>query len=292
MKVLITGADGFIGRHLVLVLAMDGVWVDGVTRNPEPIRSIKHDLRAPFSPYVIEHLKSQEFTHIVHAAAEVGGARSLSDPAAAVESIVLGDLHTLELARALKVERFVYLSSADVLGECAADKDESAPLAPRSPYAAAKGSGEELARVYAKAGWVPAVIARLGSVFGEGQRGPRMIPRVMEQARQTPARITCYKGCERNWIHVNECVGYLRVLLERGTPGQTYHIAGPLLSNESVIDELVDSIAIKMGVQFADPPPAYVKRSSLVDTKLGISRCDHEVRRQLREVGRWYGRSG
>lgn len=80
--------------------------------------------------------------------------------------------------------------------------------------------------------------------------------------------------------------------MARGRVGETYHVAGPLLTNESVINELVDSIAIKMGVQFADPPPAYVRRSALADTKLGVDRCDHDVRRQMRECGRWYRGNG
>jgi UDP-glucose 4-epimerase len=177
MKVLVTGGAGFIGSHLVHTLAAAGDTVrvlddlssgrarnlDGVTGDVE---LVKGDLRDPLA--VRKALAEVEVVH--HLAALPSVARSVADPLGSHQVNVEGTLTLLLEARDAGARRLVYASSSSVYGDTPVlPKHEEMPVAPRSPYAAAKLAGEAYCRAFARVYPLETVCLRFFNVFGPRQ---------------------------------------------------------------------------------------------------------------------------
>ena len=154
-SILITGGAGFAGAHLcqhVLdntdwdVIVLDRITYAGslerlvdVRRDySDRIRFVFHDFRSQYPPSVLHALLGVRY--VIHNGAETHVARSLTDPTMFVESNVLGTMHTLNAARALGIDHFIYVSTDEVLGAApdGVDFDELAEVRPSNPYAASK----------------------------------------------------------------------------------------------------------------------------------------------------------
>lgn len=168
--VLVTGASGFIGRHVVRHLADAGCEVTAVDfREPDSphsraVRAFVFDIRDGDLP-------EERFDAIVHLAA-LGGVRpSMERPLDYISTNVEGTVRLLEWARQRGVTRFVFASSSSVYG--ATDGTPSAEedaLSPCSPYALTKVQGEQWGKLYAEKHGIDFIALRLFAVWGEGQR--------------------------------------------------------------------------------------------------------------------------
>jgi UDP-glucuronate 4-epimerase len=187
-RVLVTGAAGFIGSHLVERLLAEGASVVGVD-NFDPFypvtekranlsRAASHpafrlceaDCRDPES--LDRCLDGTRFTAIVHLAAKAGVRPSLSDPLGYVQANVLGTQGVLDFAQRHDIGRIVFASSSSVYGE--SDRvpfDEEMPTeAPISPYAATKRAGELLCATHAHLYGAAVLALRFFTVYGPRQR--------------------------------------------------------------------------------------------------------------------------
>jgi nucleoside-diphosphate-sugar epimerase len=177
MNVLVTGGAGFIGSHLVHTMAAAGDTVrvlddlstgrvgnlDGVTGDVE---LVKGDIRDPMA--VRKALADIEVVH--HLAALPSVARSVADPLGSHQVNVEGTLNLLLEARDAGARRLVYASSSSVYGDTPVlPKHEEMPVAPRSPYAAAKLAGEAYCRAFARVYPLETVCLRFFNVFGPRQ---------------------------------------------------------------------------------------------------------------------------
>jgi dTDP-glucose 4,6-dehydratase len=330
MKVLVTGSDSYIGRHLVANLSITKIEptghginyktvftddVIGMTRSLT-VQShgageiIQHDLQAPLPDRIIDQL--QDVTHIYHTAAEVSGARSIDNPVLTVSNNVMSTFHMLEAARKLKLEKFIFVSTGEVVGHIAeGEADENAPLRPSNPYSASKGAGEELCRAYHKCFSLPVVIARSMNVFGPGQKPPRFIPTACQTMMKNQP-VTCHVDkkvrtgvtlyaegtmipwCSigsRNWMPIKDCTSALISLLLHSTVGETYHLVGPELNNFEIVAELAAGLGISPKYSFAEPPPSHDMRYALRDTKLHLNLTEEYVREALRTTADSYRRA-
>lgn len=176
-RVLVTGGAGFIGSHLVRRLVDDGHAVrvvdnlsTGFLRNIDDLTG-QIDFREGdiCDPDVCA--KCVEGVEVVyHVAALPSVPRSMADPLGTHNTNVNGTLNLLESARRRGVRRLVYSSSSSAYGDTPIlPKVESMEPLPRSPYAAAKLSGELYALAYARAGLIEAVALRYFNVFGPRQ---------------------------------------------------------------------------------------------------------------------------
>lgn len=155
MKVLVTGGAGFIGSHLTEALLVEGYDVtvfDNLSTGKRqnlaglPVEFIEGDL-ADFEA-LQRAMAGCEL--VFHQAAMVSVPRSIAEPFLNHQSNVTGTFHVFEAARQAQVRRVIYASSAAVYGaEPTLPKKESSPIAPLSPYGAAKSMAELYAAAYA-----------------------------------------------------------------------------------------------------------------------------------------------
>ena len=177
MRVLVTGAAGFIGSNLVEELIRRGddvVGVDnfitGKPENIEPfrkaIRFIEGDLRDP----AVCRKCCEGVDYVLHEAALGSVPRSVADPVTSNEHNVTAFLNLLVAARDAGVKRFVYAASSSAYGDTPTlPKIETMPANPLSPYAVTKFVGELYARVFTRVYGLETVGLRYFNVFGPRQ---------------------------------------------------------------------------------------------------------------------------
>ncbi|MEN3048464.1 MAG: NAD-dependent epimerase/dehydratase family protein [Candidatus Caldarchaeales archaeon] len=164
MRVLVTGSEGFVGRHVVAYLGERGHEVAGLDvrgSRPVDVTSFDQVLRA------FEEFRPEA---VVHLAAIANVVRCIEDPRSCFEANVLGTLNVVEAAHRFRVERFVYASSANVYGQSPRTPvTESEPLRPRTPYDHTKVAAESVVMSYVSSKSLPAVVFRSWKLFGEGE---------------------------------------------------------------------------------------------------------------------------
>ena len=194
-RVLVTGAGGFIGSHLVECLVEAGASVRAFVRYtsrgdlgclddcPAEVRSeveVFHgDLANP------EAVANAVAGHdvVLNLAALIPIPYSYVHPREFVSANIEGGINVLEACRRGNVERLVQISTSEVYGTAqTALIDESHPLQAQSPYAATKIAADQLALSYWRSFGVPAVIARPFNTFGPRQSARAVIPTIISQA--------------------------------------------------------------------------------------------------------------
>jgi nucleoside-diphosphate-sugar epimerase len=209
MKVLVTGASGFVGRALVEELRhADGAYeVHPLGRQDGDLsqEGIAENAVAELRPDVV-----------VHGAARIGVLRCEDQPELAVRSNVLATAHVARAAGASGA-RLVYLSTSDVYGSAAA-ADEETPPAPESLYALTKLWGEQAAALYAPEGLA---VLRLANPYGPGVDAGQAKGAVPTMLRQADARepIPVFRGEARTFCWIGDVVRAVRLVLEAGAEG-------------------------------------------------------------------------
>ncbi len=169
-KVLVTGASGFIGRHVVRHLVAAGHEVTALdfrkpdSSHPEGVFQIECDIRDSALP-------ETDFDAVIHLAA-LGGVRpSIERPLDYMATNLTGTVLLLEWARLRRVKRFIFASSSSVYGATDGEPSkEDDPLSPCSPYALTKLQGEQWGKLYSEKHGIDFIALRLFAVWGEGQR--------------------------------------------------------------------------------------------------------------------------
>lgn len=201
-KVLVTGADGFIGSHLTEELVRRGCsvrafvyynsfnswgWLD---QSPKEVRNnlevFQGDVRDPYR--VTTAL--QGCSAVFHLAALVAIPYSYYSPAAYIDTNVKGTLHVLQAARELETERIVQTSTSEVYGTAeSVPIPETHPLKAQSPYAASKIASDQLALSYYRSFSTPVSIIRPFNTYGPRQSCRAIIPTVITQIAKGQHRI-------------------------------------------------------------------------------------------------------
>lgn len=201
LNVLVTGADGFIGSHLVEALVACKANVTAMCMyNSFDMRGWVDDL----APAVREHVnavrgdvRDQAFMRAVtrqqdivfHLAALIAIPYSYVAAQSYVETNVIGTLNVLEAARDSSVRRVIVTSTSEVYGTAiTVPITEDHPLQGQSPYSASKIGADMLAEAFARSHDLPVVILRPFNTFGPRQSERAVIPTVLRQALDPKAR--------------------------------------------------------------------------------------------------------
>jgi NAD dependent epimerase/dehydratase len=194
-KILVTGADGFIGSHLTEALVSAGAdvtalaqynsfdshgWLDDLPESTRrKINLVRGDIRD--AAFVSRLVPGHEI--VFHLAALIAIPYSYLAAQAYVETNVLGTLNMLEAARQHGTERIVHTSTSEVYGTAIKMPiDESHPLQGQSPYSASKIAADMMAEAFARSFGVPVVILRPFNTFGPRQSERAIIGTIIRQA--------------------------------------------------------------------------------------------------------------
>ena len=241
---LVTGGAGFIGSNFVAstiaatgepIVNLDKLTYAGSLRNLEALRD---DARHIFVQGDIQDralvrglLQKHKPRAIVHLAAESHVDRSIAGPALFIQTNVMGTLSLLEEARAFSEHiRFLHVSTDEVYGSLGpADPafTETTPYAPNSPYAASKAAADHLVRAYHHTYGLPTLTTNCSNNYGPHQFPEKLIPVIINSALAgKPLPVYGDGKNVRDWLFVLDHCEALRLVLERGRPGETYNIGG------------------------------------------------------------------
>jgi NAD dependent epimerase/dehydratase len=237
--VLVTGAAGFIGSHLVERLLADGATVRALCRYtsrtqlgnlrelPED-KLAKVDLRfGDLHDTDVMQAAIEGVDVVYHLAASISVAYSYVAPREVVQSNVLGTLNVLTAAREAGTARIIQMSSSEVYGTAQyLPIDEAHPLHAQSPYAASKVGADKLAETFHLSFGLPVVIARPFNTYGPRQSQRAVIPTIVAQALAGDALSIGATTPTRDFVYVADTVDALVQLgSSRSDTGETFNIS-------------------------------------------------------------------
>lgn len=238
MRMLITGGCGFIGSNFVRYVLREhpGTSITNLDKltyagNPENLRNIEDDPRYRFvrgdicDPAAVREAM-EGADAVVHFAAESHVDRSITGPAAFIETNVVGTGTLLDAALELKVPRFVHISTDEVYGSTLEDSfKETDVLHPSSPYSASKAASDLLALSYVTTHRLPVMVTRSSNNFGPYQYPEKIIPLFIANALEDRPLPVYGDGLNvRDWLYVEDNCRAIDFVLERGTEGEIYNI--------------------------------------------------------------------
>ncbi len=305
---LITGGAGFIGSNFVHLLArtqpatkaivFDKLTYAGNLENLSSIEGkftfVRGDIcdRALVERTCVDH----GVTAIVNFAAESHVDRSITGPQVFIDTNVGGTLQLLEVARALKLKRFLQVSTDEVYGSLGATGffTEETPLAPNSPYSASKASADMLVRAYHHTYGLDAVTTRCSNNYGPYHFPEKLIPLMIINAlNDKPLPVYGDGKNVRDWLFVEDhCEAILRVL-EGGKAGEVYNIGG---HNEFANIEIVTRLLKALGkpeslIKYVTDRPGHDRRyaidASKIERELGW-KPKHDFPSGLQRTIDWY----
>jgi dTDP-glucose 4,6-dehydratase len=209
---------------------------------------------------------------VVHFAAESHVDRSIVSPDAFIHTNVQGTFTLLEQARRYWSEliwderaefRFVHVSTDEVYGSLRPEDPpftETTPYAPNSPYAASKAASDHLVRAYHHTYGLPTLTTNCTNNYGPYQFPEKLIPLMILNALEGKLLPVYGNGSNvRDWLFVEDHCTAIRVVLERGRPGETYNIGGNSEQNNLDVVRTICRLVDEMR-----PDPAVGERSKLI----------------------------
>lgn len=242
MRVVVTGAAGFIGSHLTDRLLAEGHEVTGIDAfvdyYPRPVKEENlRGARAARERFTLVEGALQDLALepllegalVYHLAAQAGVRASWG-----VEfdrytgHNVLATQRLLEAAVRAGVPRLVYASSSSVYGDCESlPLREDSPCRPVSPYGVTKLAAEHLCRLYARNMALPVVSLRYFTVYGPRQRPDMAFHRFLKAAREGRPLTVYGDGAQtRDFTYVDDILAATRAAAESGRPGMAYNVGG------------------------------------------------------------------
>jgi len=256
VRILVTGGAGFIGSSYVRAVLQDAyvgasgaavTVLDLLTYSGNRANLPLTDSRLTFvqgdirdADLVRELLPGHDA--VVHFAAESHVDRSIAGAVPFVTANVLGTQVLLDAAGAAGVGRFVHVSTDEVYGSIEHGSwTEESPLAPNSPYAASKAGSDLLALAAHRTHGLDVVVTRCSNNYGPHQFPEKVIPLFVTNlldGRTVP--LYGDGGNIRDWLHVEDHCRGIQLALEKGRPGEIYHIGGGTeLTNKELTGRLL-----------------------------------------------------
>ena len=286
MRILLTGAAGFIGSHYARSLLAGGLGdvtsvtvVDALTYagRRENLASVAVDGRLTFihgdicdSALLADVVPGHDL--VINFAAESHVDRSIDGPATFLRSNTLGAQTVFEACLRANVDRVVQVSTDEVYGSI----DEGAwtedwPLAPNSPYSASKASADLMALAYHRTYGLPVSITRCSNNYGPYQYPEKLLPLfITNLIDELPVPLYGDGLNVREWIHVDDHCRGIALVAAAGNAGEVYNIGGGTeLTNRDITQRLLDAFGVGWDVVRQVPDRlGHDRRYAIDDSKL------------------------
>jgi len=281
-KVLVTGAGGFIGSHLVEAVVRKGCkvrafvhynsfnswgWMDYLNQAKDIknyIEIFSGDVRDPYG--VKKAMRDIDI--VFHLAALIGIPYSYNSPESYVDTNIKGTLNILQAGRELEIQKIIHTSTSEVYGTAQFTPiTEEHPINPQSPYSATKAAADFVALSFYRSFNTPATVIRPFNTYGPRQSARAIIPTIISQiiSKETKVRLGDVYP-KRDFIYVKDTVqGFIDAAESDKSVGKVIHIGS---SSEISISELANLIA------------------KLMDSKIEIEVADERKRPKKSEVER------
>jgi dTDP-glucose 4,6-dehydratase len=286
MKILVTGGAGFIGSAFIRNIIRSGsasvVNVDKLTYAGN-LSNLSAIADSPLYTFAHGDICDAGFVHrtivetkpdaIVHFAAESHVDRSILSPSLSFETNLRGTFTLLEAVRALKVSRYLHVSTDEVYGsiESPLDADENFPIRASSPYSASKAGSDLLALSYFTTYKCPVVVTRASNNYGPYQFPEKLIPLMIFNAL-AGSRLPVYGDGQqvRDWLYVDDHCRAIEGVLARGTEGEVYNIGGSCsLPNLEVVRRILRATGQPESlIEWVKDRPGHDRRYALSSEKL------------------------
>ena len=264
MKILVTGAAGFIGSNFVYyeldnhpedkILALDLLTyagnlknLDGCKDNPN-FSFVKMDI---CDREAINSLFEKEgFDIVVNFAAESHVDRSIENPEIFLKTNILGTQVLMDASLKYGVKRYHQVSTDEVYGDLPLDREdlfftETTPLHTSSPYSASKASADLLVNAYHRTFGLNMTISRCSNNYGPYQFPEKLIPLMINNARNDKSLPVYGEGLNvRDWLHVYDHCSAIDLVIRNGRNGDVYNIGG---HNERHNIDVVKTILKEVG---------------------------------------------
>ena len=290
MKVMVTGGAGFLGAHLMAKLQAAGHTViayDLIPPSPQ-IRSVAPMLDVALRHGSIENLdellrvcRTENIEALVHTAARVGIAASLSDPVGFYRTNVIGTMHVCEAARLLHMSKLIYVSSNAVYCGAAGGKLKETDLPfsvtrgnPAAHYGTSKMAGEAIGMAYAEFHDVDFLALRVTAIYGFGMNAAVLVKPLVENAvAGKPTRLPDGGRTRRDYTYVLDCCEAITAALHapkraKGSQRIINAAAGRLYSGYEVADivrKVIPGAVIELGPELSAIEEANVKVRAPLD---------------------------
>jgi dTDP-glucose 4,6-dehydratase len=280
MRVLVTGACGFIGSsyvRLVLeerpddeVVVLDKLTYAGRRENLE-------DLDVQLVEGAIEDPKAvravmEDCDCVINFAAESHVDRSIKGQEDFARTHLIGTGVLLEVAREVGVSRYLQVSTDEVYGSIQSGSfTETSPLDPSSPYSATKAAGDLLVSAHAHTYGIDAVICRGSNNYGPRQYPEKLIPLCLLNALHGDPLPVYGDGQQvRNWLYVDDFCRAIDVVLREGKTGEAYNAGGPdELENIEVVRRILSLTGRDESlIEYVTDRPGHDRRYSLSSEKI------------------------
>jgi len=313
-KILVTGGAGFIGgalcRYLVNGLLASVVNVDKLTyaANPSALADLGNGydfveadvcdverMREVFAEYQPDG--------VIHLAAESHVDRSIDSAAEFIQTNVVGTQVLLDTALEYWQDRgkfsdfrFLHVSTDEVYGSLGATGKfaETSVYDPSSPYSASKAAADHLVMAWGRTYGLPVIISNCSNNYGAYQFPEKLIPLMIRKAL-AGERLPVYGDGQqvRDWLHVDDHVRALWIVLENGRCGEKYNVGGDSeRTNLAVVQLILAELNLNDDqIEFVADRPGHDARYAIDATKikseLGWS-ASRTFKEGLRETIQWY----
>ncbi|PLX15522.1 MAG: NAD-dependent dehydratase [Candidatus Muiribacterium halophilum] len=282
-KILVTGADGFIGSNLVESLVDIGAdvkafcyynsfntwgWLDSFSKEKiDKIEIFTGDIRDPNGVY--EAMKDIDI--VFHLAALIAIPFSYHSPDSYVDTNIKGTLNVVQAAKRLKTKRILVTSTSEVYGTAQyIPIDEKHPRQPQSPYSASKIGADCIAESFFRSFDLPITIVRPFNTFGPRQSARAIIPTIISQLASGMKEIKLGSLTPtRDFLYVKDTVnGFIEIAKSQKTIGEDVNIA---TNSEISIEKLANTLI------------------KLINPEAKIITDENRIRPEKSEVNRLYG---